>query len=159
MRHTLWLLTHSTELTKASNTGHLLALADVEIAVKTILWSRVAPDPALIAALMQPSVLVYPSAQAITLDVTAPQLSLDDFSQIVVLDATWQLARKMFNQSPYLQQIPAIQLVGAAPSSYQLRRNQQQLGWCTAEIGIQLLNLLGKPSANLVDLYQQFNVR
>ncbi len=167
MVKTIWLLTHPTEFDKPSNTGHLLStLFGAEencltVMTRVVSWQRVQPDAGLLKALEAPSVLIYPSIHAVELDVRQPCVDLDPISNFVIIDATWQLARKMFNQSGYLQQLPSFKLSGAEPSRYLLRRNQQQTGWCTAEIGVILLRLLQRldDAQALTTAFDEFNHR
>lgn len=184
MQQTIWLLTHETELHKPTNTGQVVVdmfdtIANAtNINVRVVVWSRVNMDPSLLQALKDPCLLVYPAEDAISLDVSRfdkhllegnvneedeslLQLDFSQFKHLMLLDATWQLARKMYNQSPYLKTLPKIQLVGAAPSTYSLRRNQLQIGWCTAEVVIMLLTLIKKPNAArlLQEQYAVFNRR
>ena len=196
-----WLVTHSTELLKPTNTGQLLlklAAQYPNIAVQQVEWQRKQPHHDLLAALSQQAVLLYPNSTAMTLSYTQTlaaqqnlnpqpqyaeshesalnqQLSenqalsllsstaatqyLSQYQHIILLDATWQLAHKMYKQSAYLQTLPSIQLADAPPSQYQLRRNQREIGWCTAEIAIMLLQLCQQPAAaaHLQQLFSQFN--
>ena len=46
--------------------------------------------------------------------------------QLWVIDGTWQEAQKMFNQSPWLQQLPTLH-ISDRNSQFTLRRNQQGL--------------------------------
>ncbi|VAW59294.1 hypothetical protein MNBD_GAMMA11-1660 [hydrothermal vent metagenome] len=64
----------------------------------------------------------------------------------IIIDSTWQEARKIFNRSAYLQTIPRIQLVSKA-SIYRLRRNQIENGLCSAECALELIRayLPGEP--------------
>jgi DTW domain-containing protein YfiP len=146
----LVLLTHPTEFNKASNTGTLLTPALAEFAdhqVQRLPWSRVAPDANLQA--MDGYALLYPTAQAQVLDCDEPAVAPlpDHIHSVVLLDATWQLAQKMYNQSPYLQQMPALMLQSRQSSAYLLRRNQRQAGWCTAECAAMLLQKTGAAAA------------
>lgn len=146
----LVLLTHPTEFYKASNTGVLLAAALSafgEHQVQRVSWSRVAPDPVL--QHQQGFALLYPTAQATVLDCDEPgPIALAEaIHSVILLDATWQLAQKMYNQSPYLQQMPALMLKSGQASAYQLRRNQRQAGWCTAECAAMLLQKTGAIAA------------
>lgn len=173
------LLTHSTEYQKSSNTGVLVqqTLLPGCVGVRRVPWSRVEPDVPLIQSLSeQRSFLLYPEPEALTLDVDHWQQHWQQHStlqlqqqltgkqrriQLILLDATWQLARKMYNQSPYLQQIPAIRLQSARPSQYILRRNQTTDGWCTAETVVLLLTAFGlvAEAALLQQAFEPFNQR
>lgn len=53
--------------------------------------------------------------------------------QLWVIDGTWQEAQKMFNQSPWLQQLPTLHISDRS-SQFTLRRNQQGLSTMEAMI-------------------------
>lgn len=128
----IFLLTHERELLRASNTGALAASLAPEI-VERIIWARNSPDPSLLDAIhSENTVLLYPADDA----VVEP---IESFENIILLDATWQEARKMFNKSPYLKNIPKAQFKTQTISRYQLRRNQPDGGLCTAECVIEIL--------------------
>ncbi|OBP14285.1 hypothetical protein A5320_10835 [Rheinheimera sp. SA_1] len=74
-------------------------------------------------------------------------IALQNIRGFVLLDATWQLAHKMYRQSPYLQALPTLSLQSSQPSQYLLRRNQRQQGWCTAESVALLLAATGYNTA------------
>lgn len=172
------LLTHATEFDKSSNTGVLVQQFCQHhplLSLSRLLWSRVSPDSALLRSLgNNSSFLVYPDPTATLLDVDFWQsywqlqprpAPVSDKAgqrlQLILLDATWQLAKKMYNQSPYLQQLPAISLSSGRPSGYVLRRNQPANGWCTAETVVLLLTALGfTPQADaLHQMFCRFNQR
>lgn len=157
----LVLLTHATESMRPTNTGRLVLQAaqpqwtehtttdSVPWVVRAPLWQRRCPDGALIASIeaaaknpRQPYVLLYPSSDALVVDVDQQYCPSSDVAEFpagfVLLDATWQQAQKMYNQSPYLHALPKWQIQSAQSSVYALRRNQKQQGWCTAEL-VQLL--------------------
>ncbi|MBO2616133.1 DTW domain-containing protein [Shewanella algae] len=54
-------------------------------------------------------------------------------NSLVILDATWQEAGKMYRQSPYLQSLARVELQAEQGSAFRLRRNQRQGGLCTLE--------------------------
>lgn len=66
---------------------------------------------------------------------------------IILLDATWQEAAKMYRQSAYLQTIPGYMLENTLSSEYARRRNQKAGGLCTLECAAILLSLAGTGSA------------
>ena len=157
----LVLLTHATEFARPTNTGRLVLQTaqaschnevqtdEIGWQVRAPLWQRKCPDAALIASIAaaadspcQPYVLLYPSADALVVDVDQPYCSSSEVPELpagfILLDATWQQAQKMYNQSPYLHALPKWQIQSAQASVYALRRNQKQQGWCTAEL-VQLL--------------------
>lgn len=171
----LVLLTHATEFDRATNTGRLVAeiaeqppLDDVPWQVRTVLWQRKAADEALLARLADHNqcasyVLLYPTpdARLVNMDelyspTESTQLFPDGF---VLLDATWQQAQKMYNQSPYLHALPKWQIQSNQPSVYQLRRNQKQQGWCTAELVTLLWRYSGAShsATALAERFREFN--
>lgn len=173
----LILLTHATEFSKSTNTGALVAPAleqDPQITVTRLAWSRVAPDPQLLTVTAaNPLWLLYPTSEAQVLDAdsavnadpthlnSCPDTPSATVQRFILLDATWQLAHKMYRQSPYLQALPTLSLQSSLPSQYLLRRNQRQQGWCTAESVVLLLSAIGYASASqkVSDAFIQFNQR
>lgn len=128
----IFLLTHERELLRPSNTGVLAQSIAPEI-VERIIWARNTPDPALLSAITnENTVLLYPVDDTDA----AP---IESFENIILLDATWQEARKMFNKSPYLKNLPRAQIKPRQISQYQLRRNQPEGGLCTAECVVEIL--------------------
>ncbi|ABI71159.1 tRNA-uridine aminocarboxypropyltransferase [Shewanella frigidimarina] len=134
------LLTHSREMDRANNTGQLVKQVLGDNA-RVVEWHRKQPDAELLAAIEAGKVgLVFPSDE-ITQEAG---LSLASPEYLVIIDATWQEARKMFNQSPYLKELPKVSLVNPPKSIYPLRRNQIEGGLCTAECVALLLNHAGE---------------
>ena len=128
----IFLLTHERELLRPSNTGALAQSVAPEI-IERIIWVRNTPDPLLLDAInRENTVLLYPVDDADA----AP---IESFENIILLDATWQEARKMFNKSPYLKNLPRAQIKPRQVSQYQLRRNQPEGGLCTAECVVEIL--------------------
>ncbi|QYJ99952.1 tRNA-uridine aminocarboxypropyltransferase [Shewanella psychrotolerans] len=173
------LLTHERELQRPTNTG-CLALTHFPEHCQQVVWSRVHPDGALLQACETgQALLMFPAKDEANND--AVQLAeavmaikptwtsysgLDQIEavaqkQIIILDATWQEARKMMRQSPYLQQADRLALSGAGDSSYQLRRNQLEGGLCTIECVQLLFRQAGmlKQAEQLEVVFTQFNQR
>ncbi|RLV60233.1 DTW domain-containing protein [Parashewanella curva] len=65
----------------------------------------------------------------------------------MVLDGTWQEARKIYNKSSYLKELPKVKIEPSSTSIYQLRRNQKPNGLCTAECVAELLKAKGSVMA------------
>jgi len=121
------LLTHEHELTKQTNTGRVV-LEALGQAASRIVWRRARPDAELLRTLEGGGVaLVWPLASH---GEVAPAC---DPHTYVVVDGTWQQARKIYNRSPYLHGLPTVALEPDEPSVYTLRRNQIGGGLCTAE--------------------------
>ena len=168
----LYLLTHERELHKATNTGRLVLefLADE---AELIVWRRTEPDPAIVkacstgmAALLYPSSEMYPNSESESESEPEKTQALSDefvvdgsIDTFVVIDATWQEARKIYNKSPYLQAAQKISLSSQDPSLYKLRRNQKPGGLSTAESVMKLLTMQNRheASAKLADLFNEFN--
>lgn len=150
------LLTHERELARPSNTGKLVlsALASEDVCVERVIWRRTEPHNALLATLDDPATgLLYPDTEVVGEAVTG--MSVGDCERFILLDATWQEARKMYNRSPYLRSLSRLNLVSAQGSRYRLRRNQKSFGLCTAECVVEILR--GKGYQVIADrLEQQF---
>ena len=150
---TFILLTHATEISKSTNTGRLVKqhVPGTEI----IIWQRTQPDENLLHLISSGNTaLVYPFASSTSVAGTVTDISR--IKHFILIDSTWQQARKIFNRSPYLQQLPGLQLSSAATSNYHLRRNQLEGGLCTAECVIELLRM-GDREALVTPLEQAFN--
>ena len=132
----IYLLTHSRELLRKTNTGKLVK--DVLGKQCSIFeWQRKLPNPELLQHIANQSVaLLYPHEDSNPLG--EQEVSFDAY---ILIDATWQEAQKMFNLSPYLHNLPKASLSPNTPSIYKLRRNQKETGLCTAECVSALLSL------------------
>lgn len=131
------LLTHAREIDKPTNTGQLVGRACDES--KILIWQRTRPDTDLLHRIETTAVaLVYP------VDNNLPVQEVSCFDECILLDATWQEARKMYNHSPYLHNLPKIQIHSATPSRYHLRRNQVEGGLSTVESVIVILQQMGE---------------
>lgn len=157
------LLTHEREVTRPSNTGQL-ALAAFPHRVQRIIWSRTQADPHLLAALAsRKAKLLFPRDKTKTQHIPKDENAADDLQHeiVVIVDATWQEASKMFRQSPYLKAAACIALDTPAPSDFALRRNQVDNGLCTVECIITLWQRagLGLEAAALKAQFLPFNTR
>ncbi len=137
------LLMADIEPLKPSNTGWLIA--DVVADTFAFSWARTEVDPALLALLNDPQwqpYVVFPAEFAddarVVHEVTHATHKRPLF---ILLDGTWDEARKMFRKSPYLQHFPVLSLYPEQLSRYQLRRAQSEAHLCTAEVGAMCLAL------------------
>lgn len=152
-----FLLVHQRELGKGSNTGHLVfnALANASYE----LWARTEPPKNLLALLNSPShqgYLLFTAQEGSPLvdDIHREQSSNDKIPVCILIDSTWQQARKMVRQSPYLKDLPRLSLSPSDKSQYRLRRNQLDVGMSTCEAAIGLLEQLGETdNANQLQQY------
>ncbi len=137
------LLMADIEPLKPSNTGWLLA--DVVPDTFAFVWSRTDVDPAFIELLNDPQwqpYVVFPAAFAEPERVVhAVAHSTGKRPLFILLDGTWDEARKMFRKSPYLQRFSVLSLHPEHLSRYRLRRAQSEAHLCTAEVGALCLDL------------------
>ncbi|MEZ9644619.1 tRNA-uridine aminocarboxypropyltransferase [Vibrio sp. 10N.222.51.C8] len=153
----LVLLTHENELSRDTNTGKLLQQSLDQC--QSIVWQRKTPPAELIALLddktRQPF-LLFPSDQSVECQQAVMTQAQSRKPLFIILDGTWQEAKKMLNKSSWLQAVPQVHLDITSESSYTLRRNQDSGHLCTCEVGIELLKSLGESeSAKLIDDYYQ----
>lgn len=153
------LLTHPNESKRATNTGKLLAhsLPHCQVYV----WDRVNPPAELVKQMAeQPSYLLFPSEDAIKANEFKTSINIREGKSqplFIILDGTWQEAKKMLNKSPWLQSLPKVELASEQASNYRLRRNQAAGNLCTCEVGISLLQQR-EPQNDLSSLQQYFEL-
>lgn len=158
------LLTHERELNRETNTGSI-AVNHSNGIVERIIWERVNPNQVLIDLIENKKVLlVYSKSEALSSGevVDLPvEASVENYEYIIIIDSTWQEARKIFNRSPYLKMIPQTTIKASEASSYKLRRNQPEGGLCTIECIIEILRIKGQINlaTELTLKYKQFNCR
>lgn len=128
------LLSHQKESFRQDNTG-ILCRGINGLAAEQVIWQRTEPDLKLCNALAQNAVLITPDGNG------QKVIDIDAHDHFVLLDGTWQEAKKMYNRSPYLKSAPWFSLDNPPPSRFNLRRNQVEGGLCTAECVIELLKL------------------
>jgi len=129
----LLFLTHQKELHRKTNTG-ALAIELLGDDIEVVLWERTKPNKKLLNCIEDGSVaLLYPHEQSETLCATT------SYDTYILIDSTWQEAQKIYNKSPYLQDLPCVKIQTDKKSVYSLRRNQKEYGLCTAEIVVEVL--------------------
>jgi DTW domain-containing protein YfiP len=150
------LLMYDTEPLKPTNTGWLIA--DVIKDTEAFGWSRVDVDAHLLALLSDPQwqpYIVFPGEfVAPERVVTEVQVEEGRRPLFILLDATWNEARKMFRKSPYLDRLPVLSLAPEQMSRYRLRRSKRDDHFCTAEVAALCLELAGdNVAAGVLDAY------
>jgi hypothetical protein len=143
------LLMADIEPLKPTNTGWLIA--DVVPDTFAFGWARTGADPALLALLADPAwqpLVVFPGEYAapgrpVVGGVDPPLEASGRRTLFVVLDATWNEARKMFRKSPYLERFPVLSLRPEQVSRYILRRSRRDDHFCTSEVAALCLALVG----------------
>ncbi|TWX64295.1 DTW domain-containing protein [Colwellia demingiae] len=156
----IFLLTHERELHRGTNTGSL-AVEDSNDIVERILWERVNPDKDLTRLIENnEAVLLYSQGESSS-EVSSAESSaiIEEYENIIIIDSTWQEAKKIFNQSAYLKNAPQFTLKTESDSLYKLRANQPKGGLCTIECIIEVLRIKGqdKMASELSLKFYQFN--
>lgn len=148
----IFLLTHERELNRVTNTGSL-AIDDSNEMVERILWDRVNPNKGLTKLIENnQALLLYSKGES-------SSAIIQEYENIIIIDATWQESQKIFNQSAYLKSAPQFTLNTPNDSSYKLRANQPKGGLCTIECIIEVLRTKGenKIASELALKFEQFN--
>ncbi|SJN56287.1 DTW domain protein [Vibrio ruber DSM 16370] len=158
----LSLLVHEREQERATNTGRWLVRALPQC--QSYLWQRKQPDAQFQQQLDDSRffpVLLFPGPHALTIDEIDTQAHLNEsddqhpiyespsrnhlrIPHFILLDGTWQEARKMARKSDWLAALPRVQITPDTTSSYRLRRNQQPDSLCTLEVVATLLAQRGE---------------
>ncbi|MGN2435594.1 tRNA-uridine aminocarboxypropyltransferase [Pseudomonas syringae] len=150
------LLMYDTEPMKPTNTGWLIA--DVIKDTYAFGWSRIEIDAHLRALLDDPQwqpYIVFPG-EFVAQERVVAEVAREDGKRplFILLDATWNEARKMFRKSPYLEKFPVLSLAPEQISRYRLRRSKRDDHFCTAEVAALCLELAGDVSASgVLDAY------
>ncbi|UUM30711.1 tRNA-uridine aminocarboxypropyltransferase [Vibrio japonicus] len=151
------LLMHENELSRDTNTGQWL-LAAIPSSSRHI-WQRKSPCSELMKLLDDPSVmpyLLFPGEESIAVS-DAKRIALNTEKKkplFLILDGTWQEAKKMLRKSAWLQTLPLVHINPSQNSVYQLRRNQSDGHLCTLEVGAEVIRELG--DAEQADRLMQF---
>lgn len=140
------LIMHPLEPLKPTNTGRLIA--DCLPETFAFVWSRTETDPALTQLLADPQwqpYIVFPGEYAQPGQQVVNELPSRDGAArrplLIILDATWTQARKMFRKSPCLAGLPILSLHTEQLSRYRLRRSCREEHLCTVEVAAACLAL------------------
>lgn len=143
------LIMFDTEPLKPSNTGRLIA--DILPDTQAFMWSRTEVDPQLLAAIADPTrqpYVVFPASFADASRQVFTEIPANSKPPLfIMLDGTWNEARKMFRKSPYLDGFPVFSLDVSARSSYVLRESPRDDQHCTVEVAAALLAKAGDIAA------------
>ncbi|CAM3909464.1 tRNA-uridine aminocarboxypropyltransferase [Vibrio aquimaris] len=139
------ILMHENEQSRETNTGRWL-LQSIQTTSRHI-WQRNKPCSRLISLISDPSYktfLLFPEEESQLVD-KAIQLSEEQGKKplFIIIDSTWQEAKKILRKSPWLADLPKVSLQTSAVSNYQLRRNQEPGHLCTLEVGAEIVQALG----------------
>ncbi len=146
------LLTHSTEAFKRNNSGFHVKKV-LGRAVSIVFWQRKAQNlisehPQVAA---QSPVLLFPKAYVSNDEVVVSERieRLWQGRPFIIIDATWQQAKKMYRQSEWLQSLDVLSLpVEQDPVldgfEYRLRKGQKEGGCSTVEVVARTMALGGE---------------
>lgn len=152
-----WIIIHEREIVRPTNTGKLIKTLLAKNATLEI-WQRKRASEVIQRKLSSGKYrpyLVFPADS-------------DDFKERVVdykprdhripafilLDGTWQEARKIMRQSESLKTLPIIALNPKRKSKFVLRKNQAETHLCTFETAIELMLLAGETkNAKVMDQF------
>lgn len=152
------ILMYNFEYFKPSNTGRLIA--DIAPDNFAFIWNRTLPDPALLALLSdqqyQP-IIVFPNEYAEATRCIQKPVRSDKKYLFILLDGTWREAKKMFKNSPYLDNFPVLGFKTESGSNYRLREAAHLHQLCTAEVAIEVLQLIDEKTAS-TELSNYFDV-
>jgi DTW domain-containing protein YfiP len=178
----IYLLTHQRERDRPTNTGQI-ALKMLPSQVELILWDRVAPYQPLVDLINNQQVcLLYldaPPLQSVcSIESNAKPVhstdsrsyssepiknteleTINEISGFIIIDATWQEARKIYNRSDYLKNAKKFSIIPEKESEYRLRRNQPVGSLCTIECIIELFTMTGdhEKAKRLLKSFMEFN--
>lgn len=135
----LHVILHEKELGRNTNTGRLVEFIFADH-VHYYLWERKSPPAGLMNIIesdKEAVYLLYPANE--DSDFIRPEAVMKRYEKdlknihLIILDGTWQEARKIQNKSPYLKTVTRLELDVQEQSVFTLRRNQKQGNLCTAE--------------------------
>ena len=92
--------------------------------------------------------VLYPSSKAIPLSLAEPPEGL------LVLDATWSHAKRLYIENPWIQSLPHISIAPQKPSRYLIRKEPAQHCLSSIEAIVQTLEVL-EPGLSGLDLLLQ----
>ncbi len=157
------LLTHSNELKRPTNTGKLIENA---LPQNTHLfeWHRKVPPLGLLEMIAsgdyEPYV-VFPQG-AVDLELNyreaVSEPSKDKKILFILIDGTWQEAKKIMRKSDYLKSLSIISLHIDHQTGYKLRRGSDLGHLCTAEVAVELLRQYGSKqnAANFQTYFEKY---
>ena len=126
------ILRHIGEAERSSNTGRLVALAMPNAQILSCGGGDRLGLPSLDHELLQSpgTWLLWPDGTSSSMDM------LDEMppQQLVVLDATWRQARRLYNRTPILQTMPRLALPAPAQNRNRLREQHRSDGMSTIEV-------------------------
>lgn len=156
----IWILSTEKEFWRPSNTARLLKQMNPE-STEIFLWERTRKPEALLNKIIdqhyEPYLLFPAESEAERQRQVAYPIS-NRTPAFIIIDGTWQEARKIIRKSAYLNALPMISLIPEKASSFTLRRGVKAGNLCTLEAAMEVLKLAGEPesAAAMERVYQLF---
>lgn len=142
-----WILIHERELKRSTNTGKLIGNV-LNNNTYMYIWERKSPPQELLHKMDSGEYDVYVVFPAETSEVKMRVKTFEKFKDkktaFVLLDGTWQEARKMMRKSEFLKRLPILAFTPDKKSRFVLRKSISQDHLCTFETAIALLRLTGE---------------
>lgn len=138
-----WILSSEREFSRPSNTARLLKLINPE-STEIFLWERTRRPEQLYNNLCNGKFNVFLLFPAENEELAKRRVSFKSNVKapaFILLDGTWQEARKIFRKSDYLQDLPLVSLEADYVSRYDLRRGAGEGNLCTIEAAIEILKI------------------
>ncbi|MCC2616950.1 DTW domain-containing protein [Aestuariibacter halophilus] len=128
-----WILQHPTETKHAKNTARLVSLC---MSNSQCLRGETEDDFDVLKQISdRPDrhvVVLYPNADSVALE-QVPTAQRRSVTDVVVLDATWRKAYKLWQLNPWLHALPSWHFANPPDSSYRIRHTRQPNGLSTLE--------------------------
>ncbi|MEG0295118.1 MAG: tRNA-uridine aminocarboxypropyltransferase [Clostridium sp.] len=141
----IWILSSQKELTRASNTARILKLVN-GYSTEIFTWERTNQPVDLIKKINSNEYDVY-----LLFPVNDENRSREvkfvkskKTPAFIIIDGTWNEAKKIFRKSPYLNEVPMLTLKPENNSSFILRRGIEEGSLCTIETAIEVLKMNGE---------------
>ena len=152
----IWILSTQKEFYRASNTARLLELVNPD-STEIFLWERTKLPKKLVTNLnneIYEVFLLFPIDHCETPSRKVNYKKTGKIPVFIILDGTWNEARKIFRKSSYLEKLPIISLDPNFKSRYDLRKGAQSGNLCTIEAAIEVLKINGETcSAQVINKF------
>ncbi|CZF86123.1 tRNA-uridine aminocarboxypropyltransferase [Grimontia marina] len=150
------LVMYDDEVLKPSNTGRLIADSVEE--TYAFIWSRTEPNKEMLALVNDPKwqpYIVFPAQYAELERVrTEPVSEKGKRPLFILIDGTWQEAKKIFRKSPWMHNFPVLSIQAESLSRYGVREASGESQLATAEVAAKVLALNGdKLAAESLDAW------
>ena len=140
-----WILASEREFHRPSSTGRLLKLINPN-STEIFQWERTTPSLKLlenISAYKGRTFLVFPTENEDIVNIDGDTLR-DGENAFILIDGTWNEARKILRKSEYLKDLPRVSITPDYESKFVLRRGRIEGTLCTIEAAMEILRTTGE---------------